>query len=134
MVIFPSTVRPSRTGIDNMSPDRVTEALETLASILPVAVVGIDQNNNVDFWSPGAAEILGIREEEVLGKPAPLSLGTAHDGLFERANPVRTKEGWPLDVEFHLARRPSGGMMLTGRGRRPYPSRSPPSGTAGSRA
>ena len=95
-----------------MSPDRVTEALETLASILPVAVVGIDQNNNVDFWSPGAAEIFGIREEEVLGKPAPLSLGTAHDGLFERANPVRTKEGWPLDVEFHLARRPSGGMML----------------------
>jgi PAS domain S-box-containing protein len=95
-----------------MSPDRVTEALETLTAILPVAVIGLDENGNVDFWSPGAAALFGIEEEELLGKPAPLSLGVAREGAFERANPVRTREGWPLDVEFHLATRPSGGMML----------------------
>jgi PAS domain S-box-containing protein len=95
-----------------MNPERVTEAFETLAAVLPVAIIGIDGNGLVDLWSSGAAAIFGVGEEETLGKAPPGFLGFARDAEFERASPVRTKDGWPLDVEFHLARRASGGMML----------------------
>jgi PAS domain S-box-containing protein len=95
-----------------MTPERVTEAFETLAAILPVAIIGIDRDGRVDLWSPGAASIFGLSDEETLGQAPPAFLGTARDGHFERASPVRTKQGWPLDIEFHLAQRPSGGMLL----------------------
>jgi PAS domain S-box-containing protein len=95
-----------------MSPERVTEALETLAAILPVAIIGIDSEGRVDLWSPGAAAIFGLNEEESLGKEPPASLGLVRDTHFECASPVRTRDGWPLDIEFHQAHRPSGGMLL----------------------
>jgi PAS domain S-box-containing protein len=95
-----------------MSPERVTEALETLAAILPVAIIGIDAEGRVDLWSTGAASLFGIGEEEALGHAPPASLGIVKDHGFEHASPVRTKDGWPLDVEFHLADRATGGMLL----------------------
>jgi len=95
-----------------MTPERATEALETLAAILPEAIVGLDGQGRVDLWSPGAASTFGWSEEEVLGKPPPATLGFAWDAHFECASPVRTKDGLPLDVEFHLALRPSGGLLL----------------------
>ncbi len=112
LLIFPTAVRAARAGVKSMTPERVTEALETLAALLPEAIVGIDGQGLIDLWSPGAASTFGWSEEAVLGKAPPGSLGFARDGHFECASPVRTKDGSPLDVEFHLAERSSGGMLL----------------------
>src|SRR4051794_1762237 len=96
----------------SMDPERAAEALKTLAAMLPAAVIGIDAGGLVDLWSPGAASIFGWSEEESLGKAPPAAVGAARESRFECASPARTKDGSPLDIEIHTARRPCGGMLL----------------------
>jgi PAS domain S-box-containing protein len=99
-----------------MTPERATESLETLAAILDVAIIGLDAHGRVDLWNPGAADIFGWSAEETLGESVPKGLGVLQgitsEVCFERAAPVRTKQGLSLDIEFRLAHRPSGGVLL----------------------
>ena len=50
LLIFPTAVRAARAGVKSMTPERVTEALETLAALLPEAIVGIDGQGLIDLW------------------------------------------------------------------------------------
>ncbi len=95
-----------------MNPERVTEALETLSAILPVAIIGIDEQSLVDLWSPGAVSLFGWTQQELLGKPLPALLGRSGDCHFQSASPVMTKGGKPLDVDFQVTHPASGGTLL----------------------
>jgi len=112
LLIFPTAVRVARAGVNEMSPERVTEALETLAAMVPVAAIGLDARGVVDLWNPAAASIFGWGAEELLGKLLPAELGVAGAAHFEAGAPVRTKDGRSVGVEFRMAQRPSGGMLL----------------------
>jgi PAS domain S-box-containing protein len=79
-----------------MNPELAAEALQALAGILPLAIIGLDARGLVDFWSPGAASRFGWSEAETLGKPLPLE----------------TKDGRLLPTDFRKAGRTSGGVLL----------------------
>jgi len=95
-----------------MSSERTSEALETLASILPGAVIGVGAQGLVELWNPAATRIFGWNEDEVLGKPLPASLGAFHAAHFEPAAPVTAKDGKSADLKFHVNPQSSGGAIL----------------------
>ncbi|HWE48808.1 MAG TPA: PAS domain S-box protein [Bryobacteraceae bacterium] len=95
-----------------MSPERSRETLDTLAGILPVAVIGLDAQGVVEMWNPGAASLFGWTGPEVLGYAVPPAIGSVRDGHFESAFPVRGKDDRPLAIDIQVAHAPSGGMLL----------------------
>lgn len=47
------------------------ETLNTLLSMLPLAVITLDRQGTVKDWNPGAADLLGWTDEETVGKFLP---------------------------------------------------------------
>jgi PAS domain S-box-containing protein len=48
------------------------QTLRTLVRASPVAIIALDRENTVTFWSPSAERMFGWREQEVVGHPFPL--------------------------------------------------------------
>ncbi len=114
MLTFPTAVRVSRTSLNTMRSERVSEALETLASILPDVIIGVDAQGLVELWNPAAAAAFGWTEEDVLGKPLPAGLGVIHSANFEASEPVISKAGTPVNIGFGLSHLSAGGTLLVG--------------------
>ena len=102
----------SQNGVNTVSSERVTEALQTLASILPEAIVGVDAQGLVELWNPAAVTMFGWAENEVLGKFLPVELGVVRATHFEANERVMSKGGLPVDVGFRQSRLSGGGTLL----------------------
>jgi PAS domain S-box-containing protein len=51
---------------------RTNEMLRAIIEAAPVAIIGLDQDEQVDaVWNPAAEKMLGWRAQEVMGKPPP---------------------------------------------------------------
>ncbi|MFN8652894.1 MAG: CHASE3 domain-containing protein [Gemmatimonadales bacterium] len=97
--------------------------LRAIVAAVPLALVTIDRESTVTFWSPGAERLFGWTADEVLGKPAP---NVAPERLQEhyrfrdsvigglafsnRESVRRRKDGTDIDVAISTAplRSPSG--------------------------
>jgi PAS domain S-box-containing protein len=99
----------------DMKPEMPEAALETLARISPVAIIGLNARQEVDLWSAAASDLFGWTEEETAGKPLPAELGFAN-GWPPAPGPVgvhaRAKQGRVVEVELRSASRQGGGWML----------------------
>jgi PAS domain-containing protein len=95
-----------------MRSERVSEALETLASILPEAIIGVDAEGRVDLWNRGATATFGWTEEDVLGQPLPGGLGVIEAGHFAANERVLSRAGTVVHFGFRMSRLPGGGTML----------------------
>jgi PAS domain S-box-containing protein len=87
-----------------MRSERVSEALERLAWILPEGIAGVDAEGRVDLWNPAATLMFGWTEEDVVGKPLPAGLGVMYAAHFEASEPVVSKAGKRVDVGFRISR------------------------------
>ena len=50
----------------------LSERLEALIRVSPLAITFLDVNENVQVWNPAAVSILGWKADEVIGKPNPI--------------------------------------------------------------
>lgn len=95
--------------------DTAKAALDALAKISPVGMIGLDSRGRVDLWSAAATELFGWTEAELIGKELPVTLGLG-ERWTQTAEPVavdaHTREGGVIEVEVRGARRLDGGWML----------------------
>jgi PAS domain S-box-containing protein len=99
-----------------MSPENPAETHEdTLHSFVasPVAVIGLDDRNNVDLWNPAAAALFGWPPDEIAGKPLPLALeALGHIGGGSTTVTITARTGRRFSVESRAGRRGSGGRVI----------------------
>src|SRR5437870_3920999 len=57
-----------------MFPAYCADLLGLLLETSPLAIVCLDSTGNVQVWSRSAEAMLGWREQEVIGRPAPVEL------------------------------------------------------------
>jgi PAS domain S-box-containing protein len=72
------------------------EAVETMSAAIeasPLAIVSVDCDGGVRLWNPGAEEMFGWEEHEVVGRPSPVALDS---------HSVR-RDGAPLDISVWSA-------------------------------
>ncbi|HEY3066055.1 MAG TPA: PAS domain S-box protein [Methylomirabilota bacterium] len=97
-------------------PDGHLGDLQALLTEMRLAVVAVDRDGRVVFWSPAAEQLFGWRRDEIIGHPLP----TVPDELREQAAILRRtvlagsaltrlltrrrrRDGTVLDVELSLA-------------------------------
>ncbi len=98
------------------------ERFRALAKSAPEAIIAIDKDANIDYWNDGAEQILGYKEEEIIGKPFYQIIGdharNANKEIFAKlsqdADPFVTrknvlgigqkKDGSEFDVELSIGR------------------------------
>lgn len=97
-----------------MNDDRDFADLAALNAILPIAVIGVDAEGNIDVWNAAAARLFGWCEGEVIGKPPPGALGALVSGNHREGCRVSVAEkgGHVLTVESRFAKRRAGGMIV----------------------
>lgn len=95
--------------------DTAKAALDALAQISPVGMIGLDSRGRVDLWSAAATELFGWSEAELIGKELPVTLGLG-ERWTQTAEPVavdaHTRDGSVIEVEVRGARRLDGGWIL----------------------
>src|SRR6266567_7231901 len=89
--------------------------METLAHISPDAIIGVDPQGCVDLWSSAAERLFGLRSEEAIGKPLPVSIATFNTlrggaGVSQIA--TITPDGRTLELEVRYSPREASGWVL----------------------
>jgi two-component system, cell cycle sensor histidine kinase and response regulator CckA len=80
--------------------DALRRASETSIYACPMPIIAVDRERRVMMWNPAAEAVFGWTEEEVLGKPTPISLrgGTEQSvALHKRALAGETLTGIELN-------------------------------------
>jgi len=99
-----------------MDPESSLAALEALAAISPVAIIGLNAQKEVDLWSTAAEEIFGWTAQDVLGKLLPPEAGLADEPAQGTAVGKR-KNGNTIEFEFRSSPRQPGGRLIVARDR-----------------
>jgi PAS domain S-box-containing protein len=78
--------------------EALRETNQTLQSIIqasPLAIMTFDRKGHIGMWSPAAERIFGWSEQEVMGRPAPMSQGSQQEEF--QKNLKQAFQGTSLD-------------------------------------
>jgi two-component system, cell cycle sensor histidine kinase and response regulator CckA len=84
--------------------DALRKASETSIYACPMPIIAVDADRRITMWNPAAQAVFGWSEEEVMGKPNPITLRGGTDeaaGLHKRALAGETLTG----IELHGRKR-----------------------------
>lgn len=74
-------------------------ALENVLTALPIAVLVLDANGDVQFWNHAATEVLGWTSAEIVGSKPPFAFSTEEPDVEFRA---ARKDGCVIDLHARL--------------------------------
>ena len=91
--------------------DVACEWMEAIFEASPIALIGLDLNAQVIFWSPSAEKIFGWEEEEVLGRPHPVITSELEPAFHAHFYQVLYGENYPGHQE--IEHKTKDGRMIT---------------------
>ena len=87
----------------------ITNQLETLIQVSPLAIVILDLDENVQLWNPAAERIFGWSAHEIMGKPNPIVPQNRKDEYLQLSD--RIMQGTPLINEETQRQRKDGSLL-----------------------
>jgi PAS domain S-box-containing protein len=97
-----------------MDSDLHRGTLDALCAISPLAIIAVNQQNQIVLWNPAAEAIFGWSEQELLGQIPPF--GTALAPALHSSNVLHTvgrkMDGGSVEIECRIAPRPAGGWIV----------------------
>src|SRR5665213_1531974 len=76
-----------------------TRFLRALLDASPFGVIALDESGHVRLWSRGAQQLLGWREEDVIGRTLPLEAELPLTPHYESEASLVRNDGASIDVE-----------------------------------
>ncbi|OGV68441.1 MAG: hypothetical protein A3K19_10180 [Lentisphaerae bacterium RIFOXYB12_FULL_65_16] len=81
------------------------EKLRVLVSSSPSAIITWDPAGTVTMWNAAATRLFGWNENEVIGRPNPITVGTEDAVQFDRLFAEKWQEMTVIDIEMQCATR-----------------------------